>query len=181
VPENRAPLAPRTKDAYGQHVAAYGARLAGRRNDAKALGDPTALGLGPANVKREPLVQAAPRALAVEQQRELLRAAEASSARDPAIVTLLLDTALRLNEIVSLDVDDVSISARKGLLVIRSGKGDLYREVPLNPSSRQAVADCSGSEPRPTGSGRCSSGLRGGGCRPEQSIWSCAASRRERN
>ena len=75
----------------------------------------------------------------------------------------------------------MSISARKGLLVIRSGKGDLYREVPLNPSSRQAVADWLGSEPRPTGSGRCSSGLRVYGCRPEQSIWSCAASRREQN
>ena len=99
------------------------------------------VGLGPANVKREPLPQAAPRALAVEQQRELLRAAEASRARDRAIVTLLLYTALRLGELVSLDVDDVSISARKGLLVIRSGKGDLYREVPLNPSSRQALAD----------------------------------------
>jgi site-specific recombinase XerC len=99
------------------------------------------LELGPANVKREPLVQAAPRALAVEQQRELVRAAEASRARDRAIVTLLLYTALRLNELVSLDVDDVSISARKGLLVIRSGKGDLYREVPLNPSCRQALTD----------------------------------------
>jgi site-specific recombinase XerC len=99
------------------------------------------IGLGPANVKREPLPQAAPRALAVERQRELLRAAEASRARDRAIVTLLLYTALRLKELVSLDVDDVSISARTGLLMIRSGKGDLYREVPLNPSSRRALAD----------------------------------------
>ena len=99
------------------------------------------LGLGPANVKREPLAQGAPKALELAQQRDLLRAVEASKARDRAIVTLLLYTALRLHELVSLDVDDVSISARKGLLVIRSGKGDLYREVPLNPSSRQAVAD----------------------------------------
>lgn len=58
---------------------------------------------------RQALVQAAPRALAVEQQRELLRAAETSRARDRAIVTLLLYTGLRLNELVSLDVDDVSI------------------------------------------------------------------------
>jgi integrase len=65
------------------------------------------LGLGPANVKREPLAQAAPRALAVEQQRELLRAAEAARARDRAIVTLLLYTALRLHELVALDLDDV--------------------------------------------------------------------------
>lgn len=48
------------------------------------------LGLGPANVKREPLAQAAPRALSEEQQRVLLRAAEASRARDRAIVVLLL-------------------------------------------------------------------------------------------
>ena len=173
----RAPLAPRTKDAYGQHVAAYGAWLAGRRDGAKALADPKArdyaardfkrhlkvdrgwkpasvnlalaavdhfnrfLGLGPANVKREPLAQAAPRALSIDQQRELVRAAEDSRPRDRAIVTLLLYTALRLHELVALDVDDVSISARKGLLVVKSGKGDLYREVPLNPSSRQALTD----------------------------------------
>jgi site-specific recombinase XerC len=56
-------------------------------------------------------------------------------------VTLLLYTALRLHELVPLDVDDVSISARKGLVVIRSGKGDLYREVPLNPASRRALTD----------------------------------------
>jgi site-specific recombinase XerC len=173
----RAPLAPRTKDAYGQHIAAYGAWLAGRRDGAKALIDPKSrdyaardfkrhlkvdrgwkpasvnlalaavdhfnrfLGLGPADIKREPLAQAAPRALEVEQQRDLLRAAEATKARDRAIVTLLLYTALRLHELVALDIDDVSISARKGLLVIRSGKGDLYREVPLNPSCRHALTD----------------------------------------
>ena len=64
--------------------------------------------------------------------------------------------------------------------MIRSGNGDLYREVPLNQSSRQAVADWL-SERRPTGSGRCLSGLRAGGRRPDQSIWSCARSRPEPN
>ena len=72
------------------------------------------LGLEPANVKREPLAQAAPKALSEEQQRALLRAAEASRPRDRAIVTLLLYTALRLHELVDLDVGDASISARKG-------------------------------------------------------------------
>jgi site-specific recombinase XerD len=97
------------------------------------------LGLGPANVKREPLTQAAPRALSIEQQRELLRAAEESRPRDRAIVTLLLYTALRLQELVALDVDDLSLSTRKGLLVVRSGKGDLYREVPLNAPCRDVL------------------------------------------
>ena len=122
----RAPLAPRSKDAYSQYIQAYGAWLMDRRDGAKALADPPArdyaardfkrhlkvergwkpssvnlalaavdhfnrfLGLGPANVKRQPLVQAAPRALAVEQQRALVRAAEGSKTRDRAIVTLLL-------------------------------------------------------------------------------------------
>lgn len=171
----RAPLAERTKDAYGQHVAAYGAWLVGRRDGADALTEPRArdfaardfkrhlktergwkpssvnlalaavdhfnrfLGLGPANVKREPLAQAAPRALPEDEQRALLRAADASRPRDRAIVTLLLYTALRLHELVALDVEDVSMSARKGLVVIRSGKGDVYREVPLNRPCRDAL------------------------------------------
>jgi site-specific recombinase XerD len=183
----RAPLAARTRDAYGQHVGAYGAWLVGRSEPGVAITDPRGrdhaardfkrhlkvdrgwkpssvnlalaavdhfnrfLGLGPANVKREPLAQAAPRALSEEQQRALLRAAEASRPRDRAIVTLLLYTALRLQEVVALDVDDVSISARKGMLVVRSGKGDVYREVPLNASSRKAVDDWLKDRGKPTG------------------------------
>jgi len=173
----RAPLAVRTRDAYGQHVGAYGAWLAGRPEPGVAITEPRGrdhaardfkrhlkvergwkpssvnlalaavdhfnrfLGLGPANVKREPLAQAAPKALSEEQQRALLRAAEASRPRDRAIVTLLLYTAIRLHELVALDVEDVSVSARKGKLVVRSGKGDAYREVPLNRPCRGALED----------------------------------------
>lgn len=171
----RAPLAARTREAYAQHVAAYGAWLGERPAGEAALEDPRArdyaardfkrwlkaerrwkpasvnlalaavdhfnrfLGLGPASVKREPLAQAAPRALSEDQQRTLLQAAEASRPRDRAIVTLLLYTAVRLHELVALDVDDVSTSARKGLLIVRSGKGDVYREIPLNRPCREAV------------------------------------------
>ena len=171
----RAPLAARTREAYAQHVAAYGAWLGERPAGEAALEDPRArdyaardfkrwlkaerrwkpasvnlalaavdhfnrfLGLGPASVKREPLAQAAPRALSEDQQRTLLQAAEASRPRDRAIVTLLLYTAVRLHELVALDVDDVSTSARKGLLIVRSGKGDVYREIPLNRPCRDAV------------------------------------------
>jgi len=97
------------------------------------------LGLGPAIVSREPLAQSAPRALSGDEQRALVRAAEAGKPRDRAIVVLLLYTGLRLTELVALDVDDARISARKGLLVVRSGKGDRYREVPLNRPVRDAL------------------------------------------
>ena len=150
-------------DADSQHVGAHGAWLTERQDGAKALKDPQARDYAARDFKRHPkdergwkpssvnlalaavdhfnryLAQAAPKALSVEQQRELLRAAEALKPRDRAIVPLLLYTAPRLGELVALDLDDVSISARKGLPVIRSGKGDLYREVPLNPSCRQTL------------------------------------------
>jgi site-specific recombinase XerD len=90
------------------------------------------LGLGAAIVRREELPRSAPRALDVEQQRLLMRAAEESTPRDRAIVALLLFTGLRLSEAAALQVADVRSSARKGLVVVRSGKGDAYREVELN-------------------------------------------------
>lgn len=97
------------------------------------------LGLGPADVAREPLAQAAPRALDVAEQRELLRACEVAKPRDRAIVVLLLYTALRLQELVDLDAGDARLSARKGVLTVRSGKGDQFREVPLNRPVREAL------------------------------------------
>jgi site-specific recombinase XerD len=97
------------------------------------------LGLGPAIVSREPLAQTAPRALSGEEQRALLRATEDAKPRDRAIVVLLLYTALRLTELVTLDVGDARMSARKGVLVVRSGKGAVYREVPLNKPVREVL------------------------------------------
>jgi integrase len=97
------------------------------------------LGLGPAIVTRERLAQSAPRAQDEDQQRDLVRAAEDASARDRAIVVLLLHTGLRLSELVALDVGDVRTSARKGVVIVRSGKGDAFREVALNPTAREVV------------------------------------------
>jgi integrase len=47
-------------------------------------------------------------------------AAEESTARDRAIVAMLLFTGLRLSEAAALRVADVRISERKGLVVVRS-------------------------------------------------------------
>ena len=98
-------------------------------------------GSGRPVVRREDLPAHAPRALTEEQQRRLLRMAERASARDRAIVVVLLYTGLRLAELVGLDVDDVKVSARKGIVVVRSGKGDAYREVPLNALVRQVLEE----------------------------------------
>lgn len=91
-------------------------------------------------VPRESLPAQAPRALKPEEQKAFLRAVERTPrARDRAIVHLLFYTAVRLGECAALNLDDVHISARKGVLVIRSGKGDTYREVPLNTEVRETL------------------------------------------
>ncbi len=91
-------------------------------------------------VQRESLPAQAPRALKPEDQKALLRAIERTpSVRDRAIVYLLLYTAARLGECAALDLDDVRVSSRKGVVIIRSGKGDTYREVPLNAEVREAL------------------------------------------
>src|SRR4051794_34777749 len=108
----------------------------------------TQLGLGRPVVRREDLPASAPRALTEEEQRRLLRMAERVSARDRAIVVMLLYTGLRLAELVALDLDDVRVSARNGLVVVLSGKGDAYREVPLNALVRQVLDEWLGERTR---------------------------------
>lgn len=98
------------------------------------------LGLGRPHVRRGKPVQAAPRAVDEAGQRRLLRAAEAAPVRARALVMLMLFTALRISETVALDVDDVRITARKGVLVV-VGKGEIQREVPLNALVRQVLEE----------------------------------------
>ncbi|MDQ3677353.1 MAG: tyrosine-type recombinase/integrase [Actinomycetota bacterium] len=98
------------------------------------------LGLGRPHVRRDKPGQAAPRALDEAGQRRLLRAAEGAPVRARALVMLMLFTALRISETVALDVDDVRITTRKGLLVV-FGKGEIRREVPLNALVRQVLEE----------------------------------------
>jgi site-specific recombinase XerD len=98
------------------------------------------LHLGPAQVRREDLPQQAPRALDAKEQKRFLRAVERClSVRDRAVALLLFYTGLRVSECSALDKDDVVMSARKGKVIVRSGKGDIYREVPLNTEAREAL------------------------------------------
>jgi integrase/recombinase XerC len=96
--------------------------------------------MGRPEVAREELAQVAPRALEEDDQRVFLRAVERTpSARDRAIATVFFYTGLRLSELAALETPDVSVSARRGRLSVRSGKGDAYREVPLNSACRAAM------------------------------------------
>jgi site-specific recombinase XerD len=80
--------------------------------------------------------------LSSQEVNALLRQAQVS--RDPvrnyAIVQVLLQTGLRLSECSSLTFGDITMGERSGLLLVRAGKGNKVRSVPLNSSARDAIA-----------------------------------------
>lgn len=87
-------------------------------------------------------VKNAPRALGRKEQQALMRAVRKSGReRDIAIITLLLHTGLRVSELCALNIDDVTIKERSGHIIVRSGKGNKYREVPLNLTARRALSE----------------------------------------
>lgn len=61
--------------------------------------------------------------------------------RDAAIVKLILFAGLRVGEIIQLRISDLIIDERKGIVVVREGKGTKRREIPLNAKARKALLD----------------------------------------
>ncbi|MCZ7673722.1 MAG: tyrosine-type recombinase/integrase [Chloroflexi bacterium] len=55
------------------------------------------------------------------------------------LLPLLFYTGLRIGECAALNQEDVLISARKGTVIVRQGKRDSYREIPLNVNARRAL------------------------------------------
>lgn len=61
--------------------------------------------------------------------------------RNTAIVQVLLQTGMRLDECSHLKLEDIEFGERSGRVTIRAGKGNKGRVVPLNASARLALAD----------------------------------------
>ncbi|MEW5953287.1 MAG: tyrosine-type recombinase/integrase [Bacillota bacterium] len=83
----------------------------------------------------------APKWLTRPQQAAFVRAVrEKGSLRDEALVGTMLHAGLRVGEVCALRRDDLHIGERAGKLVVRQGKGNKYREVPLNKTVRRLLA-----------------------------------------
>ena len=65
--------------------------------------------------------------------------AKRQAIRDHCILTVLLNTGLRVSELVALEIEDITFSERKGELRVRAGKGTKERIIPLNDSCRKAI------------------------------------------
>jgi site-specific recombinase XerD len=99
-----------------------------------------ALRLPPVSVPRVEPSPAARRALELEQLRAVERASDQlASARDRAIMAVLLRTGLRVGEVAALEVGDLRFTQRTGELVVRHGKRDHRRVVPLVASVRREL------------------------------------------
>ncbi len=79
----------------------------------------------------------APKSLERSERNTLLRELERKgNERDLAIVNTLLRTGIRVSELVALNRSDVTIGERSGVLVVRNGKGNVSRKVPLSAEAR---------------------------------------------
>jgi site-specific recombinase XerD len=86
-------------------------------------------------------VKLAPKWLKRMEQLALLRKVKARGrVRDIALVTLLLNTGLRLSEVCDLQLEDIiELSDPLRSLRVREGKGEKERMVPLNADARRAL------------------------------------------
>lgn len=105
-----------------------------------------------AGVKGTPMPPRAPKALLKREVDRLIRAAEqGGNNRNLAIVLTLRHTGLRVGELCALRLGDLTISERQGSLLVRGGKGDRDRTLPLNRDVRQALSAYLAVRPQTTG------------------------------
>jgi integrase/recombinase XerC len=98
------------------------------------------LGFAKSKSKRERLPALSPRALSRAEQSRLLVLADHARPIDRAIIYLLLYSGIRLSECAALNITDLLVSERKGRVIVRQGKGGLYRDIPLNSDARRGIA-----------------------------------------
>jgi integrase/recombinase XerD len=77
-----------------------------------------------------------------QRECDRLRSACAGNTRDLAIIELLLQTGIKLSELVHLTVDDIELGEKQnGSIRIRAGRGKKERIIPLNSKATAAISD----------------------------------------
>jgi site-specific recombinase XerD len=93
-------------------------------------------------VKRVEQVQQPPKWLTKNEKYRLIRTALAEKdKRNTVIVLTFVMAGLRASELVELKPDDVLLGERKGSIVVRAGKGNKQRVVPIPNDLRKALGE----------------------------------------
>ncbi len=127
-------LAKRSASGVNREIAAVKAysKYAGKAETVEAL----------RMTKPQKATNKAPEWLPVTKVNEVLRLTDRKkNKRDHAIVCILLYAGLRVSELVALDKADITMSERKGDVIVRKSKNGQERIVPLNSDTRKALAD----------------------------------------
>jgi site-specific recombinase XerD len=91
----------------------------------------------PRSIKK---VEQPPKWLSPLEQKKLRREVEKTgSPRDAAVITFLLHTGLRVDELIRLQWGDLTVSPRMGEITVRKGKGSKERTFSLNIEARAAL------------------------------------------
>ncbi len=89
------------------------------------------------------IVEFAPVALSKTEWNAVRRCAEMAARQDHglalALATLFRYAGSRVSEVAALQIPDVQVSARRGLLIIRRGKGLKHRDIPLVQEARETL------------------------------------------
>jgi len=129
----KAELAKRQKPASVNATLAALRRFYGWATDTERIARNPAAHL--TDVAAQPL---APKGFSDVERRRLVRQAEQDGPMVDAIVTMLLNTGLRVDELVTLTWQRVHLQPRSGWIDV-VGKGDKHRRLPLNAEARKTL------------------------------------------
>ncbi len=139
----------RKASTVNRRIAALSAYAKWAREAGLILSNPTE------NIKSVQQVVSAPKWLDKHEQYALQRAIECdlqlskmrfpkrwvTRRRDASLTFFLLNTGLRLSELIALHLGDVQLSERKGSVAVQNGKGGKQRNIPLNTAARKALQE----------------------------------------
>lgn len=92
------------------------------------------------HIKAPVEVRKAPKWLTRNEQNALIRAVrKGGNLRDFTLITMLLHTGLRVQEVCNVHLSDIDLGERRGTVNVL-GKHNRYREVPLNADVRKVLA-----------------------------------------
>ncbi|MRC81687.1 tyrosine-type recombinase/integrase, partial [Bacillus thuringiensis] len=92
------------------------------------------------SIKFVPTEKTSPKRMSDKEEAALMNAVEKyGTLRDKAMIIFMLHTGLRSMEVCDIQTEDIVMRKRGGHVIVRSGKRNKQREVPLNSTVRFAL------------------------------------------